>query len=657
MEASSDTGKAPIWTPTPARAASSRMVEFMEMVARRGGPPLRDYQQLHAYSVEHPGAFWRTVIDYCGVRYEHLGDRDLVGGDRMPGASWFPDARLNIARTLLASDDHMPAVVGLMEDAAPTSLSFGELRARVSRYQQAMRAAGVGVGDRVACLTPSIPDAVAAMLATVALGAVWAACSPEYGVNAAVDRIGQVQPKLMLVADGYRHGGKVYELGEKVEEILRRVPSISTAVAVPVLGVGRSMAGTVERDRFLAPYQAGGIEYESLPFQHPAYILFSSGTTGAPKCIVHGAGGAMLENLKAHALQFDVRPGDRVYMASTIGWMVWNVMAMALGCGASIVLYDGSPFHPGGDALVRHIAEQRVTFARLPARYVESLAKAGRVPRLDHDFGALKTLMCNGSPFGADGYAYVYEKVKADVHVVSPSGGTDSFGSLVSNFPIGPVWAGEIQGPALGFDIDVFDGQGNPLRGQPGELVVKRPFPSMPLHYLNDPGDKRYRETYFSVYPDVWRHGDWAEFTGHGGLIIHGRSDSTLNARGVRIGTAEIYRQLADFDDVRESVVVAQDWEGDTRVVMFVQLRDGAAFDDQMEGRIRKLLRDGLSPRHVPSKIIPVAAIPVTFTGKVSEAAVRDAIHGREPSNLGALANPESLACFEPSGLPALRAA
>jgi acetoacetyl-CoA synthetase len=644
----------PIWQPDAERIAGANLTAFISLVNQRLQRSICDYAGLHSFSVDQPHEFWRLVAEFCGVQF----DRAAMAGWRpsagMQNVEWFPGARLNIARTLLAAPADASAVVALRERGQRQEVSFGELRQLVARMAQAMRAAGLGVGDRVASLCPSTIETVAAMLATLAVGGVWAACSPEYGVAGTIDRIGQIDPKLLLVGDGYLYGGESHDLLAKARDVASQLPGLAATVLVPVLGAAPTLPGAVPLAQFLEPHPGGEITYESLPFDQPAFILFSSGTTGAPKCIVHAAGGSLLENLKAHTLQFDVKLADRVYFPCTTGWMVWNVMTMALGCGASIVLYDGSAFYPAIDTLVRHTAEERVTLARWAARYVDRLAKEGLQPRGDHDLSRLKTLMCNGSVFSADGYEYVYAKVKRDVHLVSPSGGTDSFGSLVSSNPLAPVWAGEIQCAALGFAVDVFDAEGRPSRGQPGELVVKKPFPSMPLRYLNDPDGNRYRGSYFSHFPGVWRHGDWAEFTLHGGIRIHGRSDATLNAKGIRIGTSEIYRQLADVPELAESVVVAQDWDGDTRVVMFVQLRPGFTFDAALEKRLRAELRDKLSPRHVPRKILPVADIPVTITGKVSEAAVRQAIHGLPPQNVGALANPQSLALFAPTLHPAL---
>lgn len=644
----------PIWRPSSDRVAKANIAAFIAAVNARWQRSIADYKSLHAFSIDEPDKFWLSVFEFCNIRHEKIGERVVLHPEKMPGARWFPDARLNIARTLLAHDDAMSAVVALREDGVRREVTFGELRALTSRFEQAMRKAGVGIGDRVASYMPSIIETVAAMLATAAVGAIWAACPPEYGVIGAVDRLGQIEPKILFTADGYLHGGKRHPMLDRIGDIMSRVPSIETTVVVPVLDERpdiRAIGKAVSLDDFLAPFAPRDIQYESLPFEQPAYILFSSGTTGAPKCIIHSAGAALLENMKALTLQFDVKPGDRCYMACTTGWMVWNVMTIALGCGASIVLYDGSPFHGQKDLLVRHTADEKVTFVRLAARYVDALIKAGCEPARDYDLSAVKAIMCNGSPFSVEGYHYIHDKVKRDVHLVSPSGGTDSFGSLVSNNPISPVWPGEIQCPALGFSIEIYSPEGRALFGEPGELVVSKPFPSMPLGYRDDPDEKKYRDAYFNHFPGIWRHGDWAEITPRGGIVIHGRSDATLNAKGVRIGSADVYRALVNVPEVAESCLVAQDWDGDTRLVLFVQMQPGLVFDRALDERIRDLIRYELSPRHVPSKIVAVAEIPLTVTGKVSEAAVRDAIHGRPVRNRDALANPVSLAHFAPETL------
>ena len=644
----------PIWQPSPERIARSEMTAFIAQANRRWGKNIADYKGLHQFSVEAPELFWLAVWDFCGVLAEERGDVVLANSDRMPGARWFPQARLNFARNLLRRRDDEVAIVALREDGERRTMSFAELYDLVSRIAQAMTASGVVAGDRVAAYMPNIPEAVAGMLAAASIGAIWTCCAPEFGVSAALDRIGQVAPRLLLTADGYFYGGRSFDLIGKTAEIVRSIPSLRTVVVVSNV-TKRPNIESIPRarliDDFIAPFQAGEIDFASLPFDHPVFILFSSGTTGAPKCIMHGAGGALIENLKSLALQFDVKPGDRVYWWTTTGWVVWNLMVFALARGASIVLYDGSPFHPVTDAILRHTAQERATFIRLTPKYVETLETSGCVPGDELDFAALRTVIVSSSPFGAAGYDYIYAKVKRDVHLGSPSGGTDPLGSLVSANPISPVWSGEIQGPALGFKIEIFDDAGRSIEGAAGELVVTRPFPSMPIGFWGDADGSRYRDSYFRHFPNVWRHGDWAQITSRGGVVIYGRSDATLNARGIRIGTAEIYRLIGAIIEIEESVAVSQDWGGDTRIVLFIKMRDGARFDASLAERIRKGIRENLSPRHVPDKIFAVPEIPRTSTGKVSEAAVHSAIHGRQPANRGALANPESLRHFFPDAL------
>jgi acetoacetyl-CoA synthetase len=646
-----------LWSPSSERIARANLTAFIAEINRKYERTIEDYAQLHAFSISERENFWRTVFEFCSIKHSELGKRVLVDGDKMPGARWFPDTRLNIAHSLLARNDDMEAVIGLREDGKRKALTFAQLNQEVSRFEQAMRAAGAKVGDHVASLICSVPEAVAAVIATAAVGAVWAGCAPEFGVAGAVDRLGQISPKFLIVSDGYLYGGKEFDLLAKTREILERVQSIETVVVVPVLAEKPDISGipnAVLIEDFLAPYSAREVQCEELPFDAPGYILFSSGTTGAPKCILHSGSAALLENLKAITLQFDINPGDRVYIPCTTSWVVWHILIFHLARGAAIVLYDGSPFYPYPDQQVRHTAAEHATCARWAARYVETLMKANFRPGTEHDLSALRTIMCNGSVFSADGYEWVYSEVKQDIHLISPSGGTDSFGSLVSNDPTGPVWAGEIQRPALGFDTAVFNDAGNPIVGTPGELVVRKAFPSMPLCYLGDSTGERYRDAYFSYFPGVWRHGDWAQVTEHGGFVIFGRSDATLNAGGVRIGTAEVYRQVATIHEINESAIVAQEWDGDTRTVLFVKLRPGINLNDELRARIKKSIRDNVSPRHIPAKIIAVPEFPLTVTGKISEVAVREAIHGRAPRNRDVLANPAALAHFAPSVLPEL---
>ena len=647
----------PIWEPSADRIAQSEMAAFIAEVNRRWNKNIVDYTELHRFSVREPERFWTAVWDYCGIIAEQRGDIVLADGDRMPGAIWYPQARLNFARNLLRRRDNETAIVALSEDGSRRTLTFSELYDLVSRIAQALTASGIVAGDRIAAYIPNIPETVAGMLAAASIGAVWSCCAPEFGVAAAVDRIGQVTPKLLLTADGYLYGGQKFCLVERISEIARAIPSIKSIVVVGNLEPRPNIEAIPQAHHFadfIGPFPKRDIPFHSLPFNHPVFILFSSGTTGAPKCILHGAGGILLENLKSMALQFDVKEGDCVYWWTTTGWVVWNLMVFALGRGARIVLYDGSPFHPSNDTIFRHTSNERATFIRLTPKYVETLTNSGFAPGDDFDFSALRTIIVSSSPFGSDGYGYIYNNIKRDVHLGSPSGGTDPLGSLVSANPISPVWPGEIQGPALGFQIEIYDDAGQPVERRAGELVVTRPFPSMPIAFWDDPNGSKYRDAYFNQYPNVWRHGDWAQITPRRGVVIFGRSDATLNARGIRIGTAEIYRQLSAITEIAESVAVSHEWGGDMRIALFVKLREGVRLDAALADRIRVRIRENLSPRHVPEKIIAVPDIPVTFTGKVSEAAVRAAIHGQTSVKEGALANPHTLRYFRPDALPEL---
>jgi acetoacetyl-CoA synthetase len=624
----------PLWTPSPERAAATELARFMKLAGKR------DYAELHRWSVEHSAEFWSLLWDFCEVRGEK-GARTLVDGDRMPGAKWFPDARLNYAQNLLEVKSD---IVFWGEDRIRRRLSHQNLRALVSRLAQALADAGVKKGDRVAGYLPNVPEATAALLATASLGAVWSSCSPDFGVQGVLDRFGQIEPKVLLCADGYLYNGKEFDSQEKASQVLEKLPSVEECVVVDYLGAP-AKAGTSLYD-FLEPFEAAPIRFEPVEFNHPLYILYSSGTTGVPKCIVHGTGGSLLQHLKEHRLQSDVKPGDRLFYFTTLGWMMWNWLVSGLASGATLLLYDGSPFVGRGRVLFDFADAEGMTHFGTSAKYIDALAKTGLKPKDTHRLDKLRTVLSTGSPLAPEGFDYVYQNVKSDVCLSSISGGTDIVSCFVLGNPIGPVWRGEIQAKGLGMAVEVFNEQGIPVKGEKGELVCTRPFPSMPVGFWNDPDGARYRAAYFEKYPNVWRHGDWCEETEHGGLIIYGRSDAVLNPGGVRIGTAEIYRQVEQLDEVLESLVIGQDWQGDVRVVLFVKLKDGVSLSEDLVSAIKRRIRDNTTPRHVPAKILQVDDIPRTKSGKIVELAVREVVHDRPVKNLEALANPEALEHF-----------
>jgi len=630
---------APLWQPSPERARATQLHAFRAELAERVGAALPDYRTLHRCSVEQREVFWPAVWDFCGVVGER-GARVLVDGERMPGARWFPDARLNFAENLLQRRGAAPALVARDETGARRVVSWNELHGEVSKGAQALRAAGVRAGDRVAGYLPNGAEAVLAMLATASLGAVWSSCSPDFGVEGVVDRFGQIEPRVLFAAAGYAYNGKHHDLRERVAEIGRKLPSFERVVT--------SWADLT------APFAAREIAYERLPFDHPLYVLYSSGTTGPPKCIVHGAGGTLLQHLKEHRLHVDLRPDDVLFYFTTTGWMMWNWLASGLASGAALVLYDGSPFHPGPAALFDLARDERVSIFGTSAKFLDAARKAGLRPRETHALPKLRAVLSTGSPLAPEGFDFVYDAVAPDVQLASISGGTDIVSCFVCGDPSGPVWRGECQVPGLGMAVDVFDDEGRPAAtGTAGELVCTRPFPSMPVGFWNDPDGRRYRAAYFERFPGVWHHGDFAAWTRHGGMIIHGRSDATLNPGGVRIGTAEIYRQVEQLDEVQESLVIGQPWQGDVRIVLFVRLRAGLVLDDVLRERIRRRIRDNTTPRHVPAVIAEVADIPRTRSGKIVELAVRDVVAGRPVKNREALANPEALELFRE--LPELR--
>ena len=638
-----------LWTPSTERIANANMTALMQSLGREYGQTFDGYQAFHRWTVAEPEKFWLHVWDACAVRGES-GDVVLKHPAAMPGAKWFPEATLNYAENLLrprAPGASMMVFRG--EDGQRHLWTYQRTYEAVSRLAQALKTYGVSKGDRVAAYMPNCPETIIAMLAAVSLGAVFSSASPDFGVAGALDRFGQIEPKVLFTTDGYIYGGKTYSILEKVAEIAGKIPSVKKTIVAPFLKSGPpflKIPKAVWWDEALAAFAPAKIAFEQVPFNHPLFILYSSGTTGIPKCIVHGHGGTLLQHLKEHRYHGDIKPGDRVFYFTTCGWMMWNWLVTALASEATLLLYDGSPFYPNGNVMLDFAAQERATFFGTSAKYIDALKKTGLSPRETHDLSAIRTIASTGSPLAPESFDYVYSTIKADVHLASVSGGTDIVGCFVSGSPTLPVRRGEIQCAALGMDVAVFDEHARPLTAAKGELVCRRPFPSMPVGFWNDAKGKKYKAAYFERFPGVWTHGDWAEETPSAGFIIHGRSDATLNPGGVRIGTAEIYRQVESIDDILEAIVIGQEWDQDVRIVLFVVLKPGVRLDQKLIDFIKSRIRTNCTPRHVPARILAVLAIPRTKSGKIVELAVRDVIHGRAVNNTEALANPETLEHF-----------
>ena len=645
----------PLWRPSAERIAETNLARFMAEVEQRWGVATGTYDALWQWSIDQPERFWQSLWAFAEVRAETRGETVLANRDRLPGARFFPEARLNFAANLLRRRDDGEAIVFYGEAATRRRLSWAELYDQVARLAQALAAAGVAKGDRVAGFLPNMPETIIAMLATASLGAVWSSCSPDFGIKGVLDRFGQIEPKVLFTADGYFYNGTRHDSLERIAGILSELADVAVVV-VPYTRDDPPLGALGPRARmladFVAPFPGGEIDFVACAFNDPLYIMYSSGTTGLPKCIVHGAGGTLLKHLAEHRLHSDIRRGDRVFYFTTCGWMMWNWLASCLASEATVICYDGAPFHPDRNALFDLAAAERVSHFGTSAKFIDACAKAAVRPRASHDLGALRAVLSTGSPLAPESFDYVYRDWKTELCLSSISGGTDIVGCFMLGNPIGPVWRGEIQKRALGLDVAVFDDDGRPVVGQPGELVCRNAHPSMPVAFWNDPDGAKYHDAYFDRYPGVWCHGDWVELTEHGGLVIYGRSDATLNPGGVRIGTAEIYRQVEQLDEVLESLVVGQDWRNDVRLVLFVRLAEGVVLDDALRALIRKQIRDNTSPRHLPAKILAVADIPRTLSGKIVELAVRHVIHGRPVRNQDALANPEALTLY--ANLPEL---
>ncbi len=646
-----------LWQPDAHTIANANVTRFMREVSKTHGVKLDGYQDLHKWSVDQPQLFWDELWSFAGIVASETSDVVVDRLDEMPGARWFPNSRLNFAENLLRHRGAGTAIVFRNENGEMRSYTYDALHDEVSCFAQALRAMGVTVGDRVVAYVPNSPEAIIAMLAATSIGAIWSSCSPDFGVQGVCDRFGQIEPKVLISAEGYYYNGKRHDCLNKLSEIKAKLPTVKHVVVFANTSNTQDISGiesSVWWQDFVAGFAAQDIDFEQLAFVHPVCIMYSSGTTGAPKCIVHGAGGTLMQHLKEHLLHTDIHPGDRLFYFTTCGWMMWNWLASGLASGATLLLYDGSPFYPDGNVLFDYAQDHGMTVFGTSAKYIDAVKKAGLAPIESHDLSRLKTMTSTGSPLVPESFDFVYEKIKQNLCLSSISGGTDIMGCFALGNPTLPVWRGELQCIGLGMRVVVLDENGQELPpGNKGELACTAPFPSMPVGFWNDPKDEKYHAAYFEKFPGVWCHGDYIEFTEHNGVIIHGRSDTLLNPGGVRIGTAEIYRQAEQVDEVVEGLVVGQQWQDDVRVILFVRLRDGLDLDDALIDKIKQQIRNNATPRHVPAKVIQVTDIPRTKSGKIVELAVRNVVHGEPVKNKEALANPEALDFY--ANLPELQ--
>jgi len=634
----------PLWQPSDQRIANANLTAFMRFLDEEGTAPT-DYDTLRAWSADQPEAFWSAFWRFAGLEASQPWDKILTNPEKMPGASWFEGARLNFAENMLRHRDDHPAIIAWTEDCRRQTVTYKELYAAVAKLAAALKADGVGVGDRVAAIMPHTIETIVAMLAATSIGAVWSSCSPDFGKQGLLDRFGQIDAKVLITVDGYLYNGKPQDIQPKLSELTSELSTLKRIVMVPFLNAEAKPEGLNNAVLYqdYTNNAADRVSFEQLPFNHPAFILYSSGTTGVPKAIVHGAGGTLIQHLKELMLHTDLKREDKLFYFTTCGWMMWNWQVSALGVGATLITYDGSPFHPDGNKLFDVLQEDEVSHFGTSAKFIDAVKKAGLSPATTHNLSPLRAVLSTGSPLVAESFDFVYEHIKQDLHLASISGGTDIVSCFVLGNPIGPVWRGEIQTAGLGMAVESWNDEGKPVTSERGELVCTKPFPSMPVSFWNDPDGERYRGAYFERFPGIWTHGDMIEETEHGGFVIYGRSDAVLNPGGVRIGTAEIYRQVEQVDEVLESIAVGQEWEGDVRVVLFVRLRDGIALDDTLTQRIKHQIRTNATPRHVPAKVIQITDIPRTMSGKIVELAVREVIHDRPVKNTEALANPKAL--------------
>ncbi|MDP2228557.1 MAG: acetoacetate--CoA ligase [Moraxellaceae bacterium] len=637
----------PLWQPSPERISRTRLANWQHWLQQEKGLTFADYAALHAWSVTDREAFWSSLAEYFDVRF-HAQPAATLGQDSMPGAEWFPGAELNFSEHLLRYRDERPALVGYLENGECRRFSYAELHEAVKHVAAFFRAQGVTAGDRIAGFMPNIPESVIAMLAASSIGAIWSSCSPDFGLQGVLDRFGQITPTLLICADGYYYNDKRQDCLERIAALQQALPSLKAVLVVGLTQPSPDLTGIAHARHWdeALTFAADELTFASLPFAHPLYILYSSGTTGVPKCIVHGAGGTLLQHLKELALHTDIDRDDVVFYYTTCGWMMWNWLVSTLALGATVVLYDGSPFAHKPDILWDIAEKESISIFGTSAKYLAALEKAGAKPGHTHKLNALKAVLSTGSPLAHEGFDYVYRDIKADICLSSISGGTDIISCFALGNPALPVRRGELQCKGLGMAVDIFSEDGQSMTGEKGELVCTSAFPSMPIAFWGDSDGKKYRKAYFERFPGLWAHGDYGEQTAAGGVIIHGRSDAVLNPGGVRIGTAEIYRQVEKVPEVLESIAIGQDWQGDVRVVLFVKLRDGIVLDETLQTTIRRTIRSHTTPRHVPEKIVQVSDIPRTISGKIVELAVRNVVHGLPVQNTDALANPEALEHF-----------
>ncbi|MCD6224425.1 MAG: acetoacetate--CoA ligase [Deltaproteobacteria bacterium] len=644
-----------LWSPTEERKKKTNLYRFMQTVNSKFGKNLTEYEPLHQWSVDNIADFWATMWEFADIKFSE-SYTEVIDELKMPGAKWFQGARLNFAENLLRYRDDHPAIIFKGEIMEPVTITYAELYDEVARLAKSLKAAGVTVGDRVVGFMPNMPQSIMAMLAATSLGATWSSCSPDFGIKGVLDRFGQIKPKILFTANGYSYKGKSIDSLDRIRHILEHIDSIEKVVVVPYTEQEADIsdiAQAVHYKDFISHDKDCSLEFEQLPFDHPVYIMYSSGTTGLPKCMVQGAGGILINHLKELILHADLNREDKIFYFTTCGWMMWNWLTSSLAVGATIILFDGQPFYPDASVLWKLAEDVKMTILGTSAAYIGGVKDSGLKPGKEYDLSSLKAVLSTGSPLSIENFEFVYDEVKKDLQLSSISGGTDLNGCFAGGNPMGPVYAGELQCRGLGLNVQAFDSNGEPVVGQQGELVCTLPFPSMPIYFWDDPDGQKYHNAYFDVYPGIWRHGDFIEITETGGVIFLGRSDATLNPGGVRIGTADIYRIIDNIDEIADSVVVGQDWNDDVRVILFVKMAEGSDLTDELKKRVNSLIRTNATPRHMPAKIIAVADIPYTLNMKKVELAVKKIIQDEEVLNKDALINPEALDCYQ--NLPELQ--